>query len=72
MIQQACIDNHTRELLSCRVHNVVLDLLRFLSREENFVTLISDMNHASTSPRVWRLSFQNGKFDHATTGVLGT
>uniref|UniRef100_A0A0A9CPX8 Uncharacterized protein n=1 Tax=Arundo donax TaxID=35708 RepID=A0A0A9CPX8_ARUDO len=51
----------------CRVHDMVLDLIRSLSSEENFVTILDDMYRTSQSNTVRRLSIQNGKEDHVTT-----
>jgi hypothetical protein len=53
------------EIRYCRVHDVVLDLIRSISSEENFVTILSSMNKTSQSTRVRRLSHQNGEIDHA-------
>ncbi|XP_066336321.1 disease resistance protein RGA5-like [Miscanthus floridulus] len=50
--------------VACRVHDVVLDLICFLSREEHFVTTLrgdSMQNSASLRSKVRRLSF------HSTT-----
>ncbi|KAG2481209.1 hypothetical protein PVAP13_J356650 [Panicum virgatum] len=48
-------------LNSCRIHDMVLDLIRSLSIEENFVTVLSDMDSTSPSNTIRRLSLQNGK-----------
>ncbi|KAF8673403.1 hypothetical protein HU200_048967 [Digitaria exilis] len=46
----------------CHVHDMVLDLIFFLSSEENFVTLLSDTkDHTSPSKTVRRLSLQDCK-----------
>ncbi|KAF8685259.1 hypothetical protein HU200_044081 [Digitaria exilis] len=46
----------------CRVHDMVLDLIFFLSNEENFVTILSDTkDHTSPSKTVRRLSLQDCK-----------
>jgi hypothetical protein len=59
---------------SCRVHDMVLDLIRSLSSEENFVAVLSDMDSTSPTSTIRRLSLQNGKNSHvvahATTRSL--
>ncbi|KAK8448017.1 hypothetical protein SEVIR_8G200500v4 [Setaria viridis] len=49
---------------ACRVHDMVLDLIRSLSSEENFVTVLSDMGGTSPSNTMRRLSLQNGQESH--------
>ncbi|XP_039822470.1 disease resistance protein RGA5-like [Panicum virgatum] len=49
---------------NCHIHDMVLDLIRSLSCEENFVTVISDMDSTSPSNTIRRLSLQNGKKSH--------
>nr|XP_034570179.1 disease resistance protein RGA5-like [Setaria viridis] len=51
-------------LLSCRVHDMVLDLIRSLSSEENFITVLSNMGRTSPSNTIRRLSLQNGQESH--------
>ncbi|TKW01764.1 hypothetical protein SEVIR_8G200250v4 [Setaria viridis] len=48
----------------CRVHDMVLDLIRSLSSEENFATVLSDMGGTSPSNTIRRLSLQNGQESH--------
>ncbi|KAG2563536.1 disease resistance protein RGA5-like [Panicum virgatum] len=55
------IQNQYGMLNSCRIHDMVLDLIRSLSSEENFVTVLSDMDSTSPSNTIRRLSLQNGK-----------
>ncbi|PVH31842.1 hypothetical protein PAHAL_9G246100 [Panicum hallii] len=58
---------------SCRVHDMVLDLIRSLSSEENFIAVLSDMDSTSPSSTIRRLSLQNGNSHvvaHATTRSL--
>jgi hypothetical protein len=50
----------------CHVNTVMFNLIRSLSREENFVTLDFDYERQA-SDRVRRLSFQNTKEEHAMT-----
>ncbi|KAK3120559.1 hypothetical protein QOZ80_9AG0689910 [Eleusine coracana subsp. coracana] len=58
-------DNGTIEY--CRVHDMVLDFIRSLSREENFVTIYNNMDNISIIPNtVRRLSLQTDEIDHAT------
>ncbi|KAK8448050.1 hypothetical protein SEVIR_8G208400v4 [Setaria viridis] len=49
---------------SCHVHDMVLDLIRSLSSEENFVTVLSNMGGTSPSNMIRRLSLQNGQESH--------
>jgi len=57
-------DKSTGMIESCRVHDMVLDLICSLSREENFVTVQINMVHSSASKKLRRLSLQNGKASH--------
>jgi hypothetical protein len=54
----------TGMLDSCHIHDMVLDLIRSLSGEENFVTVLSDMDSTSPSNTIRRLSLQNGNNSH--------
>ncbi|CAN6381841.1 unnamed protein product [Urochloa humidicola] len=51
-------------IYGCRIHDMVLDLIRSLSSEENFVTVVNGMNQASPPSTVRRLSLQNGNESH--------
>ena len=43
----------------CRVHDIVLDLIRGLASEENFITISNDDGGTSSRPKVRRLAHQN-------------
>ncbi|CAL4991199.1 unnamed protein product [Urochloa decumbens] len=57
-------DTSNDTIYSCRIHDMVLDLIRSLSIEENFVTILNNMNEASLPNTIRRLSLQNGKDSH--------
>jgi hypothetical protein len=61
---QAIYDRYSGMVNSCHVHDMVLDLIRSLSTEENFVTVLSDMDSTSPSDTIRRLSLQNVKNSH--------
>jgi Leucine-rich repeat (LRR) protein len=48
-------------IYSCRIHDMVLDLICFLSSEENFVKIINDLDRTSPSNAIRRLSLQKGQ-----------
>jgi hypothetical protein len=48
----------------CRIHDMVLDLIRFLSSEENFVTVINKLDGTSPSNTIRRFSLQNVQESH--------
>ncbi|CAL4979437.1 unnamed protein product [Urochloa decumbens] len=57
----------------CTVHDMVLDLIRSLLSEENFVTVLSVVNHTSLSKKVRRLSLQTSKVEcvmHQATTIM--
>ncbi|KAL6654536.1 hypothetical protein ACP70R_008001 [Stipagrostis hirtigluma subsp. patula] len=69
---------------NCRVHDIVLDLIRDLSAEENFVTILSEKQHGSAETvrgtevgqhglerKVRRLSIQWCRAEHIPKGTLG-
>ncbi|TKW01809.1 hypothetical protein SEVIR_8G203100v4 [Setaria viridis] len=56
---------HDDDMISrCRVHDMVLDLIRSLSSEENFITVLSDVRGTSPSNTIRRLSLQNSQESH--------
>jgi len=59
-------------LNSCRVHDMVLDLIRSLSSEENFVTVLSDMDSTFPSNTIRRLSLQKGRKSHVIAQDTGS
>ncbi|XP_039777663.1 disease resistance protein Pik-2-like isoform X2 [Panicum virgatum] len=59
----------TGMLHSCRIHDMVLDLICSLSSEENFITVLNDMDSTSPSNTIRRLSLQFGKKSHMMVQV---
>ncbi|CAL4979418.1 unnamed protein product [Urochloa decumbens] len=53
----------------CRVHDMVLDLIRSLSNEDNFVAVLNDTGTTSPPNAIRRLSLQNAKEDHSMTWI---
>lgn len=51
----------------CCLHDMVLDLIRSLSSEENFIDILNDVDLKSPSHKARRLCSQYGKVDLATT-----
>ncbi|XP_052136620.1 disease resistance protein RGA5-like isoform X3 [Oryza glaberrima] len=58
---------HLTDYESCRVHDMVLDLIKSLSTEENFVTTFDGYQHADLPEKVRRLSLQNNEEGHNLT-----
>ncbi|CAL4991193.1 unnamed protein product [Urochloa decumbens] len=58
-------DEQCDTIYACRVHDMVLDLICYLSSEENFVTLFNGIDHRSPSNNIRRLSLQNGQEDQS-------
>lgn len=73
MIQPVYVDVEGREA-ACHVHDMVLDLIRSLSSEENFVTILDgNMQSRNNSySMVRRLSFQNSISELTTHWVDAT
>jgi hypothetical protein len=57
---------------ACHVHDMVLDLLRSLSSEENFTAILNGLDHKSLPSTIRRLSLHNGKGDGTTTVAATT
>jgi disease resistance protein RPM1 len=57
MIQVARMDD-CGQVVSCRVHDVMLEYITLKAAEENFVTIISDLQNTSGSLKARRLSLQ--------------
>ncbi|CAL4992672.1 unnamed protein product [Urochloa decumbens] len=60
MIQPA-YNGHGSMTISCRVHDMVLDLLNFLSNEENFITTLGCQQPMYLPNKIRRLSLQTSK-----------
>ncbi|CAM0149568.1 unnamed protein product [Urochloa decumbens] len=60
MIQLVELEENDKEF-SCRIHDMVLDLIPSISHEENFVTFLDNNNEGASSSevRVRRLALQN-------------
>ncbi|KAK3120558.1 hypothetical protein QOZ80_9AG0689890 [Eleusine coracana subsp. coracana] len=67
MIQPMYIGSYNIDIDGCCVHDMVLDFIRSLSSEENFVTVFTDMDKRSTQTKIRRLSLQHGNVDHGST-----
>lgn len=53
--------NYNKEVLSCTVHHIVLDFIRYKSKEENFISIADYFQTTPGNPdRVRRLSVQFG------------
>ena len=61
---QTKYDSYSSTIDSCRVHDMVLELICSLSGEENILTIWNHVDHSSVSEKVRRLSLQNCKAGH--------
>ncbi|CAL5084353.1 unnamed protein product [Urochloa decumbens] len=72
---QPVYDAYGMMIRSCRVHDMVLDLIRSLAAEENFITTLNLNNAGRTCPtqKIRRLSLQNvDKVGNGTHGATVT
>ncbi|XP_044439655.1 disease resistance protein RGA5-like [Triticum aestivum] len=71
-IVQAVDTNSGEEVLSCRIHDMMLDLIIHKCREENFITTIDDLHDmAGLHDRVRRLSLNlDGVIDDTVLGTI--
>jgi hypothetical protein len=72
MIQPVYIKDEAEE--SCRVHDMVLDLIRSLSNEQNFVTILDGIQHCTpnSQSKIQRLSLQSGIEDTSFSQLATT
>ncbi|XP_062197749.1 disease resistance protein RGA5-like [Phragmites australis] len=66
MIQQVVDREWHGMVYGCRVHDMVLDLIRFLSREENFVAILDNVKGTISKSNVRRLAHQNSIAEYIT------
>ncbi|VAH24685.1 unnamed protein product [Triticum turgidum subsp. durum] len=68
---QSVYDHDYGSVYACRVHDSILDLICFLSREENFVTMVSGTGDTiSSGGIVRRWSLQNARKEEGQTRPL--
>ncbi|XP_025827857.1 putative disease resistance RPP13-like protein 3 isoform X3 [Panicum hallii] len=63
---QPVYDRYDAVIEACRVHDMVLDLVRSISSEENFVTMLNNEHSTSQAKKVRRLLLQSNMVDHDT------
>ncbi|WVZ48957.1 hypothetical protein U9M48_000381 [Paspalum notatum var. saurae] len=65
----ATIDRRVHDIIGCRVHDIVLDFIRYMSHEENIFTILdnNDQDTLSKSPPIRRLAHHNMTMWHTTT-----
>jgi len=61
---QPVYDRHDAIIEACRVHDMVLDLVRSISSEENFVTMLNNEHSTFQAKKVRRLLLQSNMVDH--------
>jgi len=61
---QPVYDRYDAVIEACRVHDMVLDLIRSISSEENFVTMFNNEHSTSQAKKVRRLLLQSNMVDH--------
>ncbi|XP_066339526.1 disease resistance protein RGA5-like [Miscanthus floridulus] len=66
MIQAVELEEQEGIVQGCRVHDMVLDLIRSLSHEENFLCVLDGLDREETLPQssIRRLSHQNRTVEH--------
>uniref|UniRef100_A0A0E0RBQ0 NBS-LRR-like resistance protein n=1 Tax=Oryza rufipogon TaxID=4529 RepID=A0A0E0RBQ0_ORYRU len=57
-------DGYDNAIISCRVHDMVLDLILSLSNEENFVTILDQERGASSLSKAHRISLRDCNVVH--------
>ncbi|CAO2144818.1 unnamed protein product [Urochloa humidicola] len=60
-------DRYSGLIEGCLVHDMVLDLIRSLSNEENFVVVLNDMGNTSPPNAIRRFSLHNASEYHSMT-----
>jgi disease resistance protein RPM1 len=63
LIQPTQVDSFGKAQ-ACRVHDMVLEYVTWLSAEENFVTILSDQHFPSEPDNIHRLSLRYRKVEH--------
>ncbi|KAL6841643.1 hypothetical protein ACP4OV_028582 [Aristida adscensionis] len=69
LIEPEYIDTHGR-VQACRVHDMVLDLIKSLSYEENFVSAVHGQQFTELPNKIRRMSLQGSTDSHAIQGKI--